>query len=89
MDNVGRREFLSMAQLDDQYLQAVLEGGDEYVSIGLVTLACQINGKRTVSAVSTTYDGDRITGTIAGLDGTVSRMVNTRIGDCSESSFGN
>jgi hypothetical protein len=53
------------------------------------TLTCQIAGKKSVSAVSTTYDGDRITGTIAGIDGTVSTMVNNRIGDCSESSFGN
>jgi hypothetical protein len=41
--NVGRREFLSMAQLDDQRLQIILEDGDEFVPIGLVTLACQIN----------------------------------------------
>jgi len=53
------------------------------------TLTCQINGKKTVSAITTTYDGDRITGTITSVDGTVSRLVNTRIGDCSESSFGN
>jgi hypothetical protein len=32
-----------MAQLDDQRLQTILEGNDEFVSIGLVTLACQIN----------------------------------------------
>jgi hypothetical protein len=34
---------LSMAQLDDQQLQILLEGGDEFVPVGLVTLACQIN----------------------------------------------
>jgi hypothetical protein len=32
-----------MAQLDDQRLQTILEGSDEFVSVGLVTLACQIN----------------------------------------------
>ena len=42
-DKVGRKEFLAMAEMDDQRFQTVLEGGDEYVSIGLVTLACQIN----------------------------------------------
>ncbi len=34
---------MSMAQLDDQQLQIILEGGDEFVPVGLVTLACQIN----------------------------------------------
>jgi|SRR5215470_464336 len=53
------------------------------------TLTCMIKGKRSVSAVTTTYDGDRITGTIAGVDGMVTQLVNTRIGDCTESSFGN
>jgi hypothetical protein len=53
------------------------------------TLTCQINGRKSISAATMTYDGDRITGTISGVDGTVSRLVNTRVGDCSESSFGN
>jgi hypothetical protein len=53
------------------------------------TLTCQFNGKKSISAVTTTYDGERITGTIAGIDGTISKLVNIRIGDCSESSFGN
>ncbi len=43
VDKVGRDEFLAMADMDDQRLQTVLEGGDEYVAVGLVTLACQIN----------------------------------------------
>jgi hypothetical protein len=32
-----------MAEMDDQRLQTMLEGGDEYVAVGLVTLACRIN----------------------------------------------
>jgi hypothetical protein len=43
VEKVGRGEFLAMAEMDDQRLQTILEDGDEYVSIGLVTLACQIN----------------------------------------------
>jgi hypothetical protein len=43
VDKVGRKEFSALAELDDQGLQSILEGGDEYVSVGLVTLACQIN----------------------------------------------
>ena len=64
----------------------------EYKALGNTmsyTLTCEINGKKTVSAVTTTYDGDHITGLIAGIDGTVTELVNTRIGDCSQSSFGN
>jgi hypothetical protein len=34
---------LSMAKLDDQQLQNILKDRDEYVSVGLVTLACHIN----------------------------------------------
>jgi hypothetical protein len=40
---VSRKQFLVMAEIDDQRLQTILSGGDEYVSVGLVTLACQIN----------------------------------------------
>jgi hypothetical protein len=32
-----------MAEIDDQLLQIILGGGDVYVAVGLVTLACQIN----------------------------------------------
>ena len=53
------------------------------------TLSCVINGQKSVSAVTMNYDGDRITGEIAPLNGAVSAVVNTRTGDCSESSFGN
>ena len=42
-DKVGRGEFLAMAEMDDQGLQTILSGDDEYVSVGLVTLACGIN----------------------------------------------
>jgi hypothetical protein len=43
VDNVGRTEFLSMAQLDDQSLQTILKDEDQFVSVGLVSLACRIN----------------------------------------------
>src|SRR5437773_42594 len=43
VEKVGLREFLAMAEIDDQRLQTILEGGDQYMSVGLVTLACQIN----------------------------------------------
>jgi hypothetical protein len=53
------------------------------------TLICAINGKKSTSAVTMNYDGARITGEISGVDGTLSRLINTRVGDCSQSSFGN
>ncbi len=34
---------MALAEIDDQLLQTILEGGDEYVAVGLVTLACQVN----------------------------------------------
>ena len=43
LEKVERSEFLAMAEMDDERLQTILEDGDEYVSVGLVTLACQIN----------------------------------------------
>jgi len=43
VDKVGRAEFLAMAEMGDQLLQTILTGDDEYVSVGLVTLACGIN----------------------------------------------
>lgn len=53
------------------------------------TLTCSINGQRSVSAVTMNYDRDRITGEITPINGPGSALVNTRTGDCSESSFGN
>lgn len=54
------------------------------------TVTCEMNGTKTVSAVTATYGGTVIHGSIASLDGTVSAtFVNSRIGGCSESSFGN
>ena len=43
VDKIGGKEFLAMAEIDDQRLRTILEDGDEYVAVGLVTLACQIN----------------------------------------------
>ena len=62
-----------------------------YAAIGNTmsyTLTCTIKGNKTVSAVTMNYDRTRITGEITGVDGTRSRLINTRIGDCSKSSFG-
>lgn len=53
------------------------------------TLTCEINGKKSISAVTMNYDGNRISGQITGVDGTVTQVLNTRIADCSESSFPN
>ena len=43
VDKVGRMEFSALAEIDDQLLQTILEDGDEYIAVGLVTLACQVN----------------------------------------------
>ena len=43
VEKVGLKEFLAMADLDDQRLQAIIQNGEEFVAVGLVTLACQIN----------------------------------------------
>jgi len=53
------------------------------------TLTCVISGRKSTSAVTLNYDGTRITGEITGLDGTASQVMNTRVGDCGASSFGN
>jgi hypothetical protein len=53
------------------------------------TVTCEINGTKSVSAVTTTYDGTQIRGSIATPEGVVSTFVNSRIGGCSQSSFGN
>ncbi len=53
------------------------------------SLTCVINGQKSVSAVTMNYDRDRITGEITPVNGPVSAVVNTRTGDCSQSSFPN
>ncbi len=50
-------------------------------------MTCKINGQLNVSAVTMVYDGTKVTGEISGVDGTVTTVVNTRIGDCTQSSF--
>jgi hypothetical protein len=43
VENVGRSEFLAIGGIDDQLLSRILNVGDEYITVTLVTLACQIN----------------------------------------------
>lgn len=40
---VGEKEFLAIAGIDNDTLQAIVEDQGEYVNVALVTLACQIN----------------------------------------------
>ena len=62
----------------------------DYKAIGnrvQYTMTCRTNGQTTVNSVTMVYDGTRITGEIGSIDGTKTQVVNTRIGDCSQSSF--
>jgi hypothetical protein len=43
VDKVGRTEFEAITGVDDQHLASILTVGDEYVTVALVTLTCQIN----------------------------------------------
>jgi hypothetical protein len=43
VDKVGRDEFESITGIDDQRLASILNAGDDYVAVVIVTLACQIN----------------------------------------------
>ena len=43
VDKIGRKEFENLTGLDDQRLSSVLVAGDEFVTVGVVTVACQIN----------------------------------------------
>lgn len=63
-----------------------------YTAVGnrmTYTLTCEIQGKKSVSVITTIYDGEEVNASIAGVDGTVSRVQSKRIGPCTESSFGN
>ena len=51
------------------------------------SLSCLINGQLTVSAATMIYDGTRITGQVTAVDGTITKIVNTRLGACTKSSF--
>ena len=43
MRQVGEKEFLAIAEIDKRTLQKFMKDHGEYVTVGLVTLACQIN----------------------------------------------
>ena len=40
---VGEKEFLAIAEVDSQTFREIVEGQGQYVTVALVTLACQIN----------------------------------------------
>ena len=64
----------------------------DYKALGNVTsytLTCQMNGNKSVSAVTAIYDASMIHGRITNADGNVSTFVNSRIGNCGWSPFGN
>ncbi|GEM_PF-2877707 len=43
VDKVGRSEFEEITGIDEQHLVSILAVGDQYVTVALVTLTCQIN----------------------------------------------
>lgn len=43
VDKIGRKEFENLTGTDDQRLSSILEAAGEYVTVGIVTVACQIN----------------------------------------------
>jgi hypothetical protein len=43
IDKIGRTDFEKLAQLTEEQLTAILSAEDQYVSVALVTLSCQIN----------------------------------------------
>lgn len=63
----------------------------DYKALGNVTsytLTCQMNGNKSVSAVTAIYDASMIHGRITNADGNVSTFVDSRIGNCGWSPFG-
>ncbi len=43
IEQIGQKEFFAIAGIEDDSLQELLKGEGRYVSVALVTLACQIN----------------------------------------------
>lgn len=43
IEKVGVKDFLEIAQINNEDLQAILGDNETYVNVGLVTIACQIN----------------------------------------------
>ncbi len=43
IEKTGQDDFLTITGTDDERLREILSGGDSFVSVALVTLACQIN----------------------------------------------
>jgi hypothetical protein len=71
ISQVGRSEFEKITGLDNQYLSSILNSRDQYLSVSVVTLACQIN--------RTHGDKDPAHSSIAEcLKGTTIRMPSTK-----------
>jgi hypothetical protein len=43
VEKIGQSEFMKLTGLDEESLQAILNEEEGYVSVGLVTIACQVN----------------------------------------------
>jgi len=43
VEKIGQSEFLKLSGVSDESLQAILRNEADFVSVGLVTIACQIN----------------------------------------------
>lgn len=43
IEKIGVKDFLEIAQINNEELQVILRDNDIYVNVGLVTITCQIN----------------------------------------------
>lgn len=43
LNQIGRSEFEKLTGLDDNFLSSILNSRDQYLSVSIVTVACQIN----------------------------------------------
>ena len=64
---IGREEFAKLSGTDVSFLDRILDGKEEYVSIAVITLACQINKSNNDPEIAHTSISECLKGAILRL----------------------
>ena len=75
VQRIGREEFAKLSKTEVSFLDRILNGNDEYISISVVTLACQINKSNNDTEIARTSISECLKGAILRLPSLENRVV--------------
>ena len=75
IQQIGRTEFAKLSKSEVSFLDRILKGNEEYISIAVVTLACQINKSNNDIEISRTSISECLKGAILRLPSRENEVV--------------